>query len=171
MIDGIRRARASADGADRVLGVGGVDRVLRLAREVCAPRGLTMADLRALPQFEQAVAFTCRKTGLRRHVFGGPSLLEVALLAEPMFVPAERKSRARFMISLRGGDGHRVPLSWAEIDPEFGNQRVLLGILRDGEALDGEGPQLVVPGDVCGARNVSGVTGLQIFSDPSYRAG
>ncbi|WP_344821504.1 hypothetical protein [Actinocorallia longicatena] len=138
-----------------------------LGGEVSAPRGLTMAELRSLPQYQQEISFACRKSGLRRHRFGGPLLLDVASLAAPRFVPGERKSRLRFMISLWGGDGHRVVISWAEIDPEFANQRVLLGLSRDGTLLDGEGPQLVLPSDVCGARNLSGVTDLRIFTDPT----
>jgi hypothetical protein len=49
-------------------------------------------------------------------------------------------------------------LSWAEIDPEFGGQQILLATSIDGTPLDDTGPQLVVPADVCGARYVSGIT-------------
>ncbi|MDI2124617.1 hypothetical protein [Yinghuangia seranimata] len=143
--------------------------VMRLGGEVRSPRVVAMDDLRSLPQQERAVTFTCRKSGVRRHAFSGPLLLDVAALAGPAFVPNERKDRLRFLISLRGADGHLVVLSWAEIDPEFGNGPVLLGVTRDGLALDDEGPQLVVPGDVCGARNVSGIVELRIFSEPAGR--
>jgi hypothetical protein len=140
---------------------------VRLGGDTERPRALTMGELRALPQHRREISFTCRRSGVRRHAFAGPLLLDVAALAGPLFVPGERKSRSRFLISLRGADGHRAVLSWAEIDPEFGNQQVLLGLVRDGELLDREGPQLVVPGDACGARNVSGVTDVRIFSDPT----
>jgi hypothetical protein len=103
---------------------------------------------------------------VRRHRFGGPLLREVIALAEPVFGTGDRRDRVRFMISLRGGDGHRVVLSWAEVDPEFGNQPVLLGVSRDGFALDSEGPQVVVPGDVCGARKISRVRMLQVLGVP-----
>jgi hypothetical protein len=140
---------------------------MRLGGEVRTPRALTMADLRSLPQQERTVSFTCRESGVRRHSFTGPLLWDVASSADPAFVPGERKDRLRFLMSLRGSDGHRVVLSWAEIDPEFGNRPILLGVTRDGFALKGEGPQLVVPGDVCGARNVSGIVELRIFSEPA----
>lgn len=81
-----------------------------------------------------------------------------------MFTAGERKDRLRFLIALLAADGHRVVLAWAEIDPEFGNGGVLLGLSRDGEPLDAEGPQLVVPGDTCGARNVSRVVELRVVS-------
>ncbi|WP_207400623.1 hypothetical protein [Actinomadura roseirufa] len=144
----------------------GMGVVVRVAGEVLAPRDVRMADLRALPQHEREVTFRCRRSGVRRHRFTGPLLLDVLAPAAPLFVPGERRDRLRFLISLRAGDGHRVVLSWAEIDPEFGNRPVLLGVRRDEAALDGEGPQLVMPDDVCGARNISGVTELRIFSDP-----
>jgi hypothetical protein len=138
---------------------------VRLGGEVRTPRVLDVADLRSLPRHECEVEFACRRTGARRHRFTGPLLLDVAHLAEPAFVPGERKDRLRFLISVRAHDGHRVVLSWAEIDPEFGNTPVLLGLTRDGDALDAEGPQLVVPGDVCGARHISKVADVRIRSD------
>ncbi|MBO2448966.1 hypothetical protein J4573_17825 [Actinomadura barringtoniae] len=138
--------------------------MVRLGGEVLAPCRLGMNELRALPQHEREITFTCRKSGARRHRFSGPLLLEVLSLAGPLFIPGERKDRLRFLISLQAADGHRVILSWAEIDPEFANRPVLLGVSRDGTGLDGEGPQLVMPDDVCGARNLSGVTDLRVFS-------
>lgn len=143
----------------------GPGRSVRLGGEVRSPRVLSISDLRSLERHECEVEFTCRKSGPRRHRFTGPLLLDVAHLAEPTFAREERKERLRFLISIRARDGHRVVLSWAEIDPEFANLPVLLGLTRDGDALDTEGPQLVVPGDVCGARHISGVADVRIRSD------
>lgn len=155
MADGVHMIGAVTGGAASIGG------------EVAVARRLTMADLRSLPQHQRSVVFTCRRSGLRSHAFTGPLLLDVASLAAPVFMSAERKWRTRFLLSLRGSDGHRVVLSCAEIDPEFAARPMLLGVTRDGEELDREGPQLVVPGDQCGARNLSGVTELKIFSDPT----
>ena len=140
---------------------------MRIGGEVLRPCELAMDELRALGRQQGEVAFSCRKSGVRRHRFEGPLLREVVALAEPVFTGGDRRDRVRFLLALRGGDGHRVVLSWAEIDPEFGAQPVLLGVSRDGVALDDEGPQLVVPGDVCGARNISRVTELRVLSAPS----
>ncbi len=57
-------------------------------------------------------------------------------------------------------------LSWAEIDPEFGNSPILLGVSMDGRPLDGGGCQLVVPGDGCGARYVSAITTVWFGAHP-----
>jgi hypothetical protein len=138
--------------------------VLQISGEVLAPTSLRFGDLRTLPQHEQDVSFTCRRSGPRHHRFTGPLLLDVARLAEPAFTPLERKDRLRFLIALRAADGHRVVLAWAEIDPEFAHHAILLGLTRDGRTLDEEGPQLVVPGDACGARNVSRIVELRVVS-------
>ncbi len=61
-------------------------------------------------------------------------------------------------MTVKGADGHHAVLSWAEIDPEFSGQQVLLATSIDGAPLDATGPQLVVPTDRCGARYVSGIT-------------
>ena len=138
---------------------------IRVRGAVRSPRDLGMADLHSMPQHEREIVYTCRTSGLRRHRFTGPLLLDVLRQAEPSFAPDQRKDRLTFLISLRAGDGHRVVLSWAEIDPEFGNSAILLGLTRDGIRLDDQGPHLVVPGDVCGARNVSGIVDLHLHTD------
>lgn len=138
---------------------------IRVRGEVHNPRVLDMRELRDLPQHEREIVFTCRTSGLRRHRFAGPLLLDVLRQAGPAFALEERKDRLRFLISLRAADGHRLVLSWAEIDPEFGNAPILLGLVRDGAGLDDQGPHLVVPGDVCGARNVSRIVDLHLHAD------
>lgn len=68
----------------------------------------------------------------------------------------------RFLIAVTGADGHRALLSWAEIDPDFGQARVLLATRIDGTPLDARGPQLVLPQDRCGARHISGITAVRV---------
>jgi hypothetical protein len=111
------------------------------------------------------VGFSCRTSGMRRHHFNGPLLVDVARAAEPIFDPSERKDRLRFLISVSGRDGHRTVLSWGEIDPEFGNTPVLLGIQMDGRDLDEQGPHLVVPGDRSGGRYISRIVEIRICAD------
>ncbi|MEU1725758.1 hypothetical protein [Nonomuraea sp. NPDC005692] len=124
-----------------------------------------MAALRSMPQRETTVSFECRSSGPRRHYFAGPLLIDVLHAAGPLFDPAERKSRLRFLISVLGRDGHRAVLSWGELDPEFGNTPAMLAVGMDCRALDEQGPHLVLPGDRCGGRHVSGVTGIRVGVD------
>ncbi|WP_218034445.1 hypothetical protein [Acrocarpospora corrugata] len=109
--------------------------------------------------------FACRKSGVRRHRFAGPLLVDVARLAQPTFNVTKRKDRLRFLLSILGRDGHHAVCSWGEIDPEFAGVAAVLGTRMDGLDLDDQGPHLVVPGDRCGGRHISAVTEIRIWSD------
>ncbi|MZE52669.1 molybdopterin-dependent oxidoreductase [Streptomyces sp. SID5770] len=122
--------------------------------DVARPVTLAVADLRRGGEQHRAeVVFDCATDGPRRHTFAGPLLREVVAAA-----------RSRFLLAVSGGDGHHALLSWAEIDADFGDAPVLLATRMDDRDLDGDGPQLVVPSDRCGARYVSAVTGIWIGS-------
>lgn len=143
----------------------GTENLVSLTGEVREPAWLSMAVLRSMPQRETTVSFECRTSGLRRHYFSGPLLIDVVGSAGPLFDPAERKDRLRFLIAVLGRDGHRTVLSWGEIDPEFGNTAALLAVSMDCRDLDGQGPHLVMPGDRCGARHISQVTDIRVCAD------
>jgi hypothetical protein len=128
-----------------------------------AVRAAGEIELTALPQHTRAVSYLCGRSGPRHHTFAGPLLLDAVIAADPVFLPGDRKERLRYLLALDGADGHGTVLSWGEIDPEFGNAPVMLGLSRDGRDLAGEGPHLVVPGDRCGARNISRLAGLHIY--------
>ncbi|MER6173074.1 hypothetical protein [Streptosporangium sp. NPDC001681] len=138
---------------------------LRLSGDLSLPGLLSMADLRALPQRTVEVGFACRTSGTRHHRFTGPLLLDVARAAGPVFDASERKDRLRFLVSVLGRDGHHAVLSWGEIDPEFGDVPVLVGVRMDDDDLDARGPHLVVPGDRCGGRHISEVVEIRICAD------
>ncbi|MFF9912348.1 molybdopterin-dependent oxidoreductase [Streptomyces sp. NPDC013457] len=133
--------------------------------DVAHPAALTVPDLRqGWEQHRADVVFDCATAGPQHHTFVGALLREVAAVAQPRFDPVRRKERSRFLLAVSGGDGHHAVLSWAEIDPDFGNAPVLLATRMDDEVLDAAGTQLVVPSDRCGARYVSAVTGIWIGS-------
>ncbi|MER5884612.1 molybdopterin-dependent oxidoreductase [Streptomyces sp. NPDC001941] len=135
----------------------------RLWGDVAEPVALTVADLRGgWAQHRAAVTFDCATAGPQHHVFSGPLLREVVSLARPGFDPARRKERSRYLLAVSGGDGHHTVLSWAEVDPDFGDAPVLLATRMDGVDLDAAGTQLVIPTDRCGARYVSAVTGIWV---------
>ncbi|MFC8204408.1 molybdopterin-dependent oxidoreductase [[Kitasatospora] papulosa] len=135
---------------------------LALTDEVARPARLTVPDLLTWPQYETDVSFECATSGVQYHRFTGPLPHDVLMGAGPRFAPARRKDRLRFLIAVSGADGHHVLLSWAEIDPDFGQARVLLAVTIDGTPLDRAGPQLVLPQDRCGARHVSGIDTLHV---------
>jgi Oxidoreductase molybdopterin binding domain len=141
----------------------------RLHGDLARPATLRVADLLRWPQHRAEAAFDCATSGRRRHVFTGPLLRDVVAAAGPCFDAASRKDRSRFLLAVTGGDGHQAVLSWAEIDPDFGNAPVLLAGSLDDHPLDADGCQLVVPGDGCGARYVSAVTAIW-FGAPASAA-
>ncbi|MFI0820213.1 molybdopterin-dependent oxidoreductase [Streptomyces sp. NPDC021098] len=141
---------------------------LVLTGDLSRPVRMTVSELLAWPQHEVRVSFECATSGIRRHLFTGPLLHDVLLSAGPVFDPAKRKDRLRFLIAVRGADGHHTMLSWAEIDPDFGRAPVLLAVTIDDTTLDRAGPQLVLPQDRCGARHISGIDAIRV--DGGYTA-
>ncbi|GGO82085.1 molybdopterin-dependent oxidoreductase [Wenjunlia tyrosinilytica] len=137
-------------------------RSLSLCGELHHPGTLTVADLRQWSPQRVHVVFDCATSGPQHHTFEGPLLREVLTFAGPAFDAHRRKDRSRFLVSVAGGDGHHAVLSWAEIDADFGNARILLATRMDGRALDADGSQLVVPSDRCGARYVSAITSIWV---------
>ncbi|GAA2014419.1 hypothetical protein GCM10009839_06680 [Catenulispora yoronensis] len=131
---------------------------VRLHGHLHHPHEVTVEQLRALPVHRVQVSFDCRSSGPQHHSFEGPTLWDVLQTAGPHLNGAHRKSRLGHLITITGTDGHFTLLSWAEIDPEFSGQQVLLATSIDARPLDAAGPQLVVPTDVCGARYISGIT-------------
>ncbi|MEU5591725.1 molybdopterin-dependent oxidoreductase [Streptomyces sp. NPDC020298] len=141
---------------------------LALTGDLDRPARLTVPDLLAWPQHRAEVAFECATSGVQHHRFTGPLLHDVLMDAGPVFDPARRKDRLRFLIAVRGADGHHALLSWAEIDPDFGRAPVLLAVTLDGTPLDRAGSQLVLPQDRCGARYISGIEAIRV--DGGYAA-
>lgn len=62
------------------------------------------------------------------------------------------------------GDGYQAVIAWGEIDPDFGNQPILVAYEQDGKPLDGL--QLIVPDDAHGGRYVSGLVNLSLRDAP-----
>ncbi|MFJ3306957.1 molybdopterin-dependent oxidoreductase [Streptomyces sp. NPDC086549] len=141
---------------------------LSLSGDLHRPVRLTVPDLLTWPRHEAQVAFECATSGVQHHRFTGPLLHDVLMDAGPAFDPARRKDRLRFLIAVRGTDGHHALLSWAEIDPDFGRAPVLLAVTLDGTPLDHAGSQLVLPQDRCGARYISGIETIRV--DGGYTA-
>ncbi|MEU9446859.1 molybdopterin-dependent oxidoreductase [Streptomyces sp. NPDC048304] len=140
---------------------------LTLTGHLARPARLTVPELLRWPQHRADVSFECATSGVQHHHFTGPRLYDVLADVGPGFDPVRRKDRLRFLIAVSGADGHHAVLSWAEIDPDFADAPVLLGVCVDDTRLDTAGPQLVLPQDRCGARHISGITAIRV--DGGYR--
>jgi hypothetical protein len=77
------------------------------------------------------------------------------------------KRMASYLL-VEAADGYRVVFALPEIDPAFGDKRVILAFLKDGKPLDAkEGPyRIVVPDEKRMARWVRQVTTLKIIAAP-----
>jgi hypothetical protein len=135
---------------------------VRLHGLLDAPAELTVAQLRDLPPRRVEARFDCLGSGEQQHRFEGPRLWDVVRAARPLVDLKGRKARLRFLLAVTGADGHCAVVSWAEIDPDFGGQQILLATSADGTPLDDAGPQLVVPADHSGARYISGITDVWV---------
>ena len=142
---------------------------VRLHGHLHQPGELTVEQLRELPVHRVQVSFDCRSNGPQHHSFEGPKLWDVLRTAGPQLEFATRKGRLGHLITITGTDGHFTLLSWAEIDPEFSGQQILLATSMDDSPLDEAGPQLVVPTDRCGARYISGITDVWLGPLDAWR--
>lgn len=126
------------------------------------PAKLSLTDLQRFAAETLTVSFLSGQ-GLEQHTYKGVRL--AAMLQQAGLKLENRKNdKLRKFVLATAKDGYTVIFSWAELDPEFGAQPVLLAWEEDGKPLQGErGPfRLVVPGDKRGGRYVSGVIRLEV---------
>lgn len=111
---------------------------------------ISRAELKAFAQKTVASRYET-SGGPQSHVYTGPLLLDVLNSVEPKF-SSDRHDQLRYAILVKASDGFLATLAWGEIDPELANNKVIVALTEDGQAL--ARPRLVVPGDTHGARQV-----------------
>jgi len=97
--------------------------------------------------------------------FTGVKLWDILGAAQPNFNTDVKNDKLGMYIVATGSDGYQAVIAWGEIDPDFGNQNILVAYEQDGKALDGL--RLVVPGDARGGRYVSGLVNLSLRDAPT----
>ncbi len=99
----------------------------------------------------------------KSHDYEGVKLLDVLIKAGAPADALRGKEMADYVVA-EGTDGYRVVFSLAELDPDFGNQQIVIADKMDGQLLSApDGPlRLVVPGDKRQARWVRMLTALTI---------
>lgn len=125
------------------------------------PLTLTVSDLRRYHAQREWVSFGS-SAGQEHHSFRGALLSDVLTAASPKFNPAVKNDKLGFAVVVTGTDGYRATLSWAEFDPDFGNNKDLLAFEQDSQGLTR--PRLVVPHDGKGGRYVSDVASVTLLS-------
>lgn len=99
-----------------------------------------------------------------RIVYEGVALREILKRAgAPMGKELRNKVLTTYVLA-KARDGYEVMFTLGEIDPDFGNESILVADKRDGKPLEGsQGPlRLVCPNDKEGARSVRMLEKLEI---------
>jgi molybdate transport system substrate-binding protein len=101
--------------------------------------------------------------------FTGVPLWQVISAAQPNLNADMSNDRLSTFIVVTATDNYQAVIAWGEIDPEFGNQPILVAYEENGAPIaDEEGAiRLVVPGDGRGGRYVSGVVNISLRDAPT----
>jgi len=134
--------------------------VLSVQGDIAAPLSLTADDLAKLPR-ETA---TVPAPDGSKIVYEGVTLLAVLQKAGAPFGKQLRGKVLSTYVLAKAADGYQVVFTLGELDPDFGNETILLADKRDGKPLpDKQGPfRLVCPNDHEGARSVRMLQVLEV---------
>lgn len=149
-------------------GTPGAELSVAITGAVLTPLTLTVEDLQTYPAESVDVTYTSGGEA-EDHSFTGTPLLGL-IEAAGLDVPEDARNPllAHYLV-VTATDGYQVVLSGGELDPNFGDEQVLLAWEQDGEALTAEDApaRLVVPGDTRGGRYVSGVISIEVVALPA----
>lgn len=101
--------------------------------------------------------------------YTGVLLWDVLSAAQPNLNADIRNDKLSLYLVVTGSDGYQTVIAWGEIDPEFGNQPVLLAYAENSLPIADErgALRLVVPGDRHNGRYVSGVVNISLRDAPT----
>jgi|HubBroStandDraft_5_1064220.scaffolds.fasta_scaffold576179_1 hypothetical protein len=134
--------------------------VLAIQGDIPTPLSLTSDDLAKLPR--QTVSVPAPDGS--KIVYEGVTLLDVMQKAgAPLGKQLRGKALASYVLA-KAHDGYQVTFTLGELDPQFGNESILVADKRDGKPLpDKQGPfRLVCPNDKEGARSVRMLETLEL---------
>jgi hypothetical protein len=134
--------------------------VLAVQGDIASPLSLTADDLAKMPR--QTVSVPAPDG--TKIVYEGVTLLAVLQKAGAPFGKQLRGKVLSTYVLAKAMDGYQVVFTLGELDPDFGNETILVADKRDGKALaEKQGPfRLVCPNDHEGARSVRMLETLEI---------
>ena len=134
--------------------------VLAVQGDIASPVSLTTDDLAKLPR--QTVSVPAPDGS--KIVYEGVTLLAVLQKAGAPFGKQLRGKVLSTYVLAKAMDGYQVVFTLGELDPDFGNETILVADKRDGKPLaDKQGPfRLVCPNDHEGARSVRMLQVLEV---------
>ncbi len=133
---------------------------LTVSGDIAMPLTLKAEDLAGMPREKVSIP---DQDGTQVEYEGVP-LREILKKAG---APLENKLRGKALatyVLAKAHDGYEVVFTLAEVDPAFGNEKILVADKRDGKSLFGyQGPfRLVCPDDKAGARSVRMLETLEV---------
>jgi len=125
---------------------------------------LTLADLQTLPT-QTMMAETRTQMGSQgTATYRGVLLKDVLDVAKLQLNPNTKNDALSRAITAYGSDGYRATIAYGEVDPNFGDQPILVAFEMNGQPLaDRDGMfELVVPGDKLAGRWVKNLVALTV---------
>ncbi len=96
-------------------------------------------------------------------MYTGTLLKDVLNKATLKTDPNHKNDTLNRVVTAVGSDGYRATIAYGEIDPNFGNQQVIVAYAMDGKPLGADGAaELIVPGDKLAGRWVKNLTGMTV---------
>ena len=134
--------------------------VLAIQGDIPSPLSLTADDLAKMPRETASVP----APDGTKIIYEGVTLLAVLQKAGAPFGKQLRGKVLSTYVLAKAMDGYQVMFTLGELDPDFGNEAILLADKRDGKPLpDKQGPlRLVCPNDKEGARSVRMLQTLEV---------
>jgi DMSO/TMAO reductase YedYZ molybdopterin-dependent catalytic subunit len=134
--------------------------VLAVQGDIASPLSLTADDLAKMPRETASVP----APDGTKIVYEGVTLLAILQKAGAPFGKQLRGKVLSSYVLAKAMDGYQVIFTLGELDPDFGNETILVADHRDGKPLpDKQGPfRLVCPNDHEGARSVRMLQTLEI---------
>ena len=128
--------------------------------DVATPLTLHASDLAAMPR--EHIELTEEDGG--KIIYEGVALQEILKKAGIAFGREMRGKALAGYVLAEAKDGYAVLFSLGELDPDFGNTKVIVADKRDGKSLfPYQGPvRLVLPADKAGARSVRMLEKLEV---------
>ncbi|MEO8607397.1 MAG: molybdate ABC transporter substrate-binding protein [Chloroflexota bacterium] len=143
------------------------DGKLHVDGQLFNPLALTVDDLRnnysskTLDVTYKSVEDTVSST------FTGILLWDILNSAQANFNPDVKNDKLSMFVVATGSDGYQAVIAWGEIDPDFGNQPIMIAYDEKGAPIPDDAVRLIVPGDVHGGRYVSGLVDLSLRDAPA----
>jgi molybdate transport system substrate-binding protein len=142
------------------------DGKLHVEGQIFNPLALTVDDLR--DNYTAKTMDVTYKSGddTVSTTYTGALLWDILNNAQANFNADVKNDKLSMFIVATGSDGYQAVIAWGEIDPDFGNQPILIAYDENGAPIAEGAVRLIVPGDAHGGRYVSSLVNLSLHDAP-----